>query len=332
MALYTKYRPDDFGTMIGNGPVVAAVQKILSKKDIPHAWMFTGHSGIGKTTIARIIAKKLGATGSGIFETNAADVRGIDGIREIIEKVQYRSPGSPVSVFILDECHQLTKDAQNALLKALEDAPAHAYFILCTTDPQKVIDTIRTRCQEFKFAPLGVDDLVEIVMTVSEAEKIDLDATIITEIAKNAGGSPRLALTMLERCQAVASPEEAIKLISGMGLNLQTEGEFAVSGKIVDVLLSRKPARQAWPMVARILDADLFAAHADVNELKKGITSRLGRMLLKTYNPGIAEAILVLENNKDYYSNASFAGIMHKVTTLVCSAAQGENNVGEGPL
>lgn len=323
MALYTKYRPDDFNVMVGNTSLVRSVQKILEKKDRPHAWMFTGRSGIGKTTIARIIAKKLGAAQSAIFETNAADVRGIDGVREIIERVNYRIPGSPVSVFILDECHQLTKEAQNALLKVLEDPPAHAYFILCTTDSHKVIDTIRTRCAEFQFNPLSADELLEVIMVVAEQEGIKIDDKIYEEIAKNAAGSPRLALTMLERCAACADVKEALGLISGMGLNFQVEGEFETSGRIFDIMLKSRQSKIAWPQIARLIDEEIYQQHKDVLEVKRGLTSRMGRYLIRTAHSGIADAVLLMEMNKDFFTNASFTALMYKVTVLVLDSARG---------
>lgn len=333
MALYSKYRPKDFSSMVGNGTVTRAVDKLLKKgKDIPHSWMFTGHSGIGKTTIARIIAQKLGASGSGIVEMNAASVRGIDGVRELISNIQYRQPGSPVSVIILDEAHQLTKDAQNALLKVLEDPPAHAYFIICTTDPTKIIDTIRTRCEEFKFAPLSVDELMEVILVVSSEEKMELSDEILASIAQNAGGSPRLAINMLERCSACTSTQEALSLISGMGLDFQVEGEFEVSGKILDVLLKQKNEKIAWPIIARILDQDIFAVHNDVAGVKTGLTNRMGRYLLKSYHPGMADAIILLEMNKDLYTNASFSGLMLKVVTLVCANGNRGAQNSDGPI
>ena len=314
MALFTKYRPSKFDEMIGNKHVTDAVKALVAKKEVPHSWMFTGNSGSGKTTIARIIAKELGASKSGIFEINTSSIRGIDGIRDIISKAQYRVPGSKVSVYILDECHQLTKDAQNALLKVLEDSPAHAYFILATTDPQKLLGTIRTRCEEFKFDPIGTEELVELVADIADQENIKLSDDILVEISTNAAGSPRLALNMLERCSVVGdNMKEARKLISGLGIDFQVEGEFTISGDIFNAMLNNRNARSAWKKIAKILDEEVLKANIDVNSVKQGLTSRMGRFLLKTANGGIADAVLILESIQNMYSNASFIAVMYKV-------------------
>jgi DNA polymerase III delta prime subunit len=298
--------------MLGNSHVIESVKTLIEKKDVPHSWLFTGNSGCGKTTIARIIATELGATASGIVEINASDIRGIDGMREIIKQAQYRVPGSPISVYILDECHQLTKDAQNALLKILEDSPAHAYFVLATTDPQKLIDTIKTRCKQFKFEPLTPEDTVELVADVADIEGIKVSDDILMEIAQQSAGSPRLALNMLERCSALTNDiEKARKLICSISMDFQIEGEFDISGEIVAVLLGNRNERAAWKKISTILDQKILKANADVNAVKQGLTARLGRLLLTRADLGIAEAIILLETVKNMYSNASFVAVMY---------------------
>ena len=145
MAWFVKYRPATFEDMVGHKAVVASVCGQLEKEDIPKAWLFTGQSGIGKTTIARVLAKTFGATVTGILERNSADFRGIDAMRGLLKQTLFKTPGSPFTVVILDECHQLTPEAQNALLKALEDTPKHVYFILCTTEPEKLLEGRRRK-------------------------------------------------------------------------------------------------------------------------------------------------------------------------------------------
>ena len=329
MSLFTKYRPDEFSEMVGNDHLVSAVQALVEKEEIPHSWLFTGSSGIGKTTIARIIAREVGATTSGIFEINASSIRGIDAIRDILQKTPYRSLGSSKTVYILDECHQLTKEAQNALLKVLEDPPAHVYFILATTDPQKLIGTIRTRCEEFKFTPVGADALIDLVTTVAHKESLNLSPKVIAEIVANASGSPRLALNMLERCSVVGdSVEDAKKLVAGMGIDFQVDGEFTISGEIFDVLQEKKNARGAWKQISSILDTEVLKAHVDVNTVKQGLTSRMGRSLIKVSHAGTADAVLLLESIQNMYSSASFVAIMFKVVQAYYNG--GVNNGNEG--
>lgn len=316
MSLFTKHRPKNFSEMVGNKHIITSVKALTEKKDVPHSWLFTGMSGSGKTTIARIIAKNLGASSSGIFEINSADLTGVDSVRDIAKQCRYKVPGSSVSVFIFDECHQWSSSSQNAILKVLEDAPAHAYFILATTDPRKLLGTIRTRCEEFKFDPVGLEDLADLILRVAQKENIELLDDIILEIAENAAGSPRLALNMLEKCSSIKDIESARKLISGLGIDFQVEGEFSISGKIFDVLQQVKNPRVAWRKITEILDRDILKPRADVNAIKQGLTNRLGRFVLTSAHSGAADAVILLETMQSMYTNASFIAIMFKTVEI----------------
>lgn len=311
MALFTKYRPTTFDEMVGNKHVIKAVKKLTNKKDIPHSWMFTGMSGSGKTTIARIIASKLGAKSSGIFEINASDLTGVDSVREIAKNCKYRVAGSPVSVYIFDECHMWSVSAQNAILKVLEDAPNHTYFILATTDPHKLLGTIRTRCEEFKFDPVEDNDIIDLLMAVAEKEEITLAEDIFIEIAANAAGSPRLALNMLERCSAVDTVEDAKKLVTGLGIDFQVEGDINTSGEIFNTLLSETNKKDAWDKISVILGKALDEKR-NTDEIRKGLTGRMGKYLLKGNNRGLANAVLTIEKYRDTYSVAAFVAVLFK--------------------
>lgn len=311
MAIFTKYRPTTFDEMVGNKHVMKAVKQLTNKKDVPHSWLFTGMSGSGKTTIARIIAKKLGATNSGIFEINASDLTGVDSVREIAKNCKYRVAGSAVSVYIFDECHMWSVSAQNAILKVLEDTPAHTYFILATTDPHKLLGTIRTRCEEFKFNPVEAEELVELLISVAAKEDINIGDEVFIEIAANAAGSPRLALNMLERCAAVSSVTEAKQLVEGLGIDFQVEGEFNTSGDVFNVLLEENNKKAAWEKISNILKKAIDAK-INTDDICKGLGGRMGRYLLNSNNRGLANAVLVLEQNKNAYSAAAFVAIVFK--------------------
>lgn len=324
MSFFIKHRPKEFKEFIGNSSIVKSVKSLVEKKEVPHSWMFTGNSGCGKTTLARLVAKTLGAKPSAIFEINASDMRGIDGVRDILSTIAYASPGSPVKVYILDECHQLTKDAQNALLKSLEDAPNHVYFILCTTDPQKLISTIRTRCKEFKLKPLGEDAMLKLLMETCEKESkvfdsINFQTDVYSEIISAAGGSPRLALNMLEKAVNAKTIDEVRDLISGLGIEFQGEGDFVTAKKICDILLRGDSVAPTWHKIAKILDEQIFAQRMDIPSIKVGITNILGRSLLRKGKSKVADAVLLLEKYPNFYSNASFAALLYKMVSIICS-------------
>ena len=172
--LHLAYRPKNFDEIFGNTAVIESLKSIFSRKsDFSHAMLFQGPSGCGKTTLARIVKDLLGCKGSDYTEINASNNRGIDTARLIVDNMKYRPmiPGSKCRVYLLDECHQITGDAANALLKALEDTPAHVYFLLCTTNPGKLLQTIRNRCMIFEVQSLTDDQLVELLKWVLDCEE-----------------------------------------------------------------------------------------------------------------------------------------------------------------
>ena len=207
--IYKRLRPKKVEGVIGQDATTAAVEAKLSKGKWPHAAVFHGPSGTGKTTMARIVARRLGIKGKipepnlDYTEVNIAQTRGIDKVRRIVEGAG-AAPlgGSPVRVWVLDEMHQMTKDGQNCVLKILEDPPEHAYFILCTTDPNKLVKAIRTRSTPFRFNSVKPAELKALVQAVCEKEEIGATEQVVDEIVAVADGSPREALVLLDLAAA----------------------------------------------------------------------------------------------------------------------------------
>lgn len=175
-ALYRKYRPIDFDEVLGQEHIVKVLKGAIKLGNISHSYLLHGSRGTGKTTIARIIAKELNTSPEDIFEIDAASNRGIDDIRELREGVSTLPFNSKYKIYIIDEVHMLTKEAWNALLKTLEEPPAHVIFILATTELEKVPETIVSRCQVFVFKKPSLSVLKELVQGVAKKEgfKIDL--------------------------------------------------------------------------------------------------------------------------------------------------------------
>lgn len=221
--LARKWRPKSFETLVGQEHVVRALSNALEQQRLHHAYLFTGTRGVGKTTIARILAKSLncetGITAKpcgvcsacvGIdsdrfidyIEMNAASTRGIDDVRSLLEQATYAPTQGRFKVYMLDEVHQLTKDAFNALLKTLEEPPAHVKFILGTTDPQKVPVTILSRCLQFNLRQMASTTVNSHLQTVLTQENIAFEASAVQLISRAAAGSMRDALSLLD--QAIA--------------------------------------------------------------------------------------------------------------------------------
>ncbi len=207
--LYLKYRPQTLDEIVGNSSVVNILKSQLSgdsSQPLPRAMLFHGPTGCGKTTLARIVANELGVGESDLKEIDSADFRGIDTIRDIRKQSMYAPLGGKYRVWILDECHKLTNDAQNALLKALEDTPDHVYYMLCTTDPDHLIKTIRGRCAPYQVEPLDDREMKTLLMRVVRAEEESLSRELYEQIAQDSLGHPRNALQILS--QVLAVPEE----------------------------------------------------------------------------------------------------------------------------
>lgn len=208
MPLHTDYRPDAFESFVGSASTVSGIQKKLKGKDPAHVYLITGPSGCGKTTLGRIIGRTVGALlpdedpekSLNYREYDSADFRGIDTIRDIRKGLRL-SPigGAKARVWLLDECHQLTKDAQEALLKALEGAKGHVYFVLATTNPEKLKDTLKRRCSEYKVAPVTSDDMMDFLWDIVEWEKKNVPEDILMRIEELAQGSIGKALAILDR-------------------------------------------------------------------------------------------------------------------------------------
>lgn len=216
MALATKHRPKKLSRIIGNKNVCAQLEKMLSRRrsEIPHTMLFHGPAGTGKTTLARIVARGLGCDFriDGI-ERNAAHCRGIDDARELCEAANRAPMSSDIRVIILDECHQLTTAAQNCLLKSLEEPPPHAYFLLCTTEPEKLLNTVATRCTKFQTLSIADDEVVAGLRRICKRERIKLSDGILKEIADNSDGSMREALTILDSLRDVGDEKDIARMI-----------------------------------------------------------------------------------------------------------------------
>ncbi|MAZ56168.1 DNA polymerase III, subunit gamma and tau [bacterium] len=199
LALYRKYRPQSFKEVLDQDHIVNVLEGAIKKGEIPHAILFSGSRGTGKTTLARIFAKEIGTSSLDLYEIDAASNRGIDDIRELKEAVHTLPYESQYKVYIIDEVHMLTKEAFNALLKTLEEPPAHVVFMLATTEADKLLDTILSRCQVFTLHSPSREVLASVVTNVAKKEGFKLDKDAADLIALSADGSFRDVLGVIQK-------------------------------------------------------------------------------------------------------------------------------------
>ncbi|MDC0057293.1 DNA polymerase III subunit gamma/tau [Alphaproteobacteria bacterium] len=287
--LARKYRPQTFGDLIGQETLVRTLTNAISNNRIAHAYLLTGIRGIGKTTAARIIAMNLNCENRiqekcepcgkcdscvsvredrnlDVIEMDAASKTGVDDIREIIDNVKYKPVSSKYKIFIIDEVHMLSKNAFNALLKTLEEPPAHVKFIFATTEVKKIPITIISRCQRFDLHRIATTVLTTHLMSIAKKENINVDRDAMALIVRSADGSVRDGLSLLD--QAIANEKEKItanSIIEMLGLadrgNIFDLMDAIFQGNSVKALEIFNRIHQAGADVVMIFDEMLNVTH-----------------------------------------------------------------------
>jgi len=236
ISLYRKYRPQRFAEVVGQDHVTQTLKRAAGEDKVAHAYLFSGPRGAGKTSTARILAKRLNClkgqdepcgecescvqitAGSSmdVVEIDAASHGSVDDARDIRERVAYASVGGKWRVYIIDECHMLSPAANNALLKVLEEPPEKVVFVFATTEPQKVLQTLIDRCQRYEFRALGSSDIAGLLERISEAEGVAADSDALSMIASRAQGSARDALTILDQLISYSADKVTVETLTTM--------------------------------------------------------------------------------------------------------------------
>jgi DNA polymerase-3 subunit gamma/tau len=315
LALARKYRPQRFADLVGQDPIRSTLEQAVAKNRVAQAYLFAGPRGSGKTTTARLIAKALNCerrapgqsepcnecgscleitagTSLDVLEIDGASNRGIEEIRNLRENVKYSASGGGFKVYIIDEAHQLTDYAWNALLKTLEEPPPHVRFVFCTTEPLEVPDTIASRCQVFEFRRLRSGELVKHLLLVAAQEKVSIEEDAAALIARASEGSVRDALGRLDQALAV-SPEGVTAATVAQALGLVGLDAYFDLGEA----LAKRDPKLALQVLDRLHDAG-----SDVEEVADGLTHHLRQLLLIAVDPALEKLVDAAPSDRERYA------------------------------
>jgi DNA polymerase III subunit gamma/tau len=309
-ALYRKYRPQNFDEVVGQEPIVRTLRNAISAGQVRQAYLFAGPRGTGKTSLARILAKALncaqgptpdpdgtchacvaiaGGTSLDVIEMDAASQRGIDDIREIRERVVLQPVEGRYKVYILDEAHQLTDAAFNALLKLIEEPPPHLLFVFCTTDLSKMLPTVRSRCQTFVFSRPRLPELVRLLRRVADGEGIQTPEAALALIARSARGSYRDAVSTLDQLASATERDVTVQSVLQLLGAVEEEALFRLCDFVVD-----RDTAGALTFVEELVEHG-----QDLGRLVTDLLEHLRHLLLVQHMGEVPDSLPVTEETRE---------------------------------
>lgn len=325
MSLQTEYRPKNFKTFFGNQDVILSLRQILKRdKNPPAAFMFTGPGGTGKTTMGRIIARALRCKKADFKEVNGSNDRSIKGVRALIESMKFAPLAGEKKVILIDEAHMLTNEAQEALLKALEEPPEYVHWILCTTNPEKLKPTLKRRCHIYELELLKSNETHKLLKSILEKEKVKkFPQTIMDKIVDLADGSAGLALKYLDMVIDMEDEERALNTLKSAGTS---------ESEVIDIcralLQFEMPPRTRWLKCKKLLKA----FKGDAESARRPILGYLSKALIGNNPDDINGQIFLMmgEFNNHFYDSGT-AGLIGACYGA-CYGSEDQNQTDDVPF
>lgn len=307
MELYNQYRPKQLKEVIGQDDVVRVLTKFINDSNVPHAMLFTGPSGCGKTTLAGILALKL-TDPEGIHDVNCGKIKPMEFILEMSDRANYRTFTGKPQVWILDEFQAMSRApfAQQACLKLFEKPPSHAYFFMCSTDPQKILPTIRNRATEIKVRLLASNEMDRLLTVVYKAENQKIPIEVHRKIIDVADGCPRKALVLLEKVIGLPSEETQLAVIA--------KGDFQAAG--IDLCKALLTPHVKWPTIAKILSG--FADTVEPEDARRICMGYCRAVMLKNFKMAGRCNAIIEAMREPYYDVGNAAACLASSCYELC--------------
>lgn len=291
--LYKKHRPRDFEQVVGQEQAVSLLQMVIEQDSVPHFILFMGPTGCGKTTLARIVRRKLRCSKYDFIEDAP---RKIEDVRLIKRRINQAPMRGKCRVWLIDECHKLTSDAQDEFLKMLEDTPSHVYFLFTTTDPQKLKKTLKNRCTQIAVKPLSEKNLVKLLRYVCREEKAKVSEKVVEKIVECSEGSARKALVFLNSVIHLEGTREQLNVIA-------TESAEFAAFEIVRALLYNR--NTSWKKMSKILKN---AEDEDAEQIRWLVLTCCKTEMLKA-SKFSGRAYIIIEAFRDNFFDCKMAGL-----------------------
>lgn len=292
--LYKKYRPRTLEDIVGNESVVSSLKSLIDRNEVPHTILLSGPSGCGKTTIARILQHELGCGDGDFEEFNCSDRNGVDFGREIIARMRFKPMNGKCRIWLLDECHQMSTACANVLLKPLEDTPDHVYFILSTSEPDKLLSALKTRATHYSVTSLTDSNIQKLLDKVCKLEELKVTKEAKELIIENCNGSARMALVMLDQIKGLDEDDVAKVVESVVKRESQTI-------ELCRCLMQGKGWREIRTILAGLKE--------DPEKIRRAVLGYAAKVLISPNGNSAEQAFLIIQCFENSFFNSGVAGL-----------------------